>query len=138
MLKLASILMIVGVLSNLKSFSQTDTSEPVVRVVRHKAIQVAADLTRYDSLKVKYELLADNVRLLNGVIVEMKEKQENAKQTEGRLNTVISNYGVLNQMQVDRYNDLQKKYKRQVRLGRFEVVLIGAAVTYALFQTLRR
>lgn len=101
------------------------------------AVEVLKDLTRYDSLKVQYQLLSDNVTRLKQVM-EQKDKQLSTyKENEGRLNLVIGNQQLVQKSAEQRYKQLEKKYKTAVRVGRFKVVLLIGAAAFGIYKTIK-
>lgn len=71
-------------------------------------------------------------------VIQEKDKQINQyKQSEGRLNLVISNQTAIEEAAAVRYKALEKKYKSEVRVGRFKVILIGGLAAFAIYQTIK-
>lgn len=125
------------VLSSLKSISQIVIQEPDIKIPRSTAIATVKDLERYDGLKLQYDLLEKKIGELVKVIQTKDASLNEAKHTESRLNLVISNYNAMQKSDVARYQDMEKKYKREVRAGRFKIVLLGAAGAFILYQTFK-
>lgn len=138
LLKKSWLLTTLLALSSFSVFSQTDTPEPDVKIKRRVAIEVVKDLTRYDSLQVRYKLLEENIANLKMISEQKDLKLREYKDSESRLNLIISNQSALNREVDLRYKALEKEYKREVRAGRFKLVLLGGAVAFALYQTFKR
>lgn len=117
--------------------SQIDIPTPTADLPRTAAIQIIKDLDACDGLKVRYDLLEKkNSELLKAVQLQDKTV-EDLRQNEARLMEVISTISVLQRSQSDNYQALEKKYKREVRAGRFKLVLLGGAVAFGIYQTLK-
>lgn len=123
-------------LSNLSVFSQSVT-EPEVRIKRSQAIATVKDLTRYDSLKVRYQLLEENIENLKRISHQKDLKLQEYKESEDRYKVVVGNYSAMQQADKKRYSDLEKKFKKEVRAGRFKVVLLGGALAFGIYKTLK-
>lgn len=136
MLKRKWLCMTLLLLSNLSVFSQSVT-EPEVRIKRSQAIATVKDLTRYDSLKVRYQLLEENIENLKRISHQKDLKLQEYKESEDRYKVVVGNYSAMQQADKKRYSDLEKKFKKEVRAGRFKVVLLGGALAFGIYKTLK-
>lgn len=124
-------------LSSLSVSSQTGIVEPDVKIKRSNAIKVVKDLERFDSLKARYILLEENISNLRMISEQKDLKIEEYKANEASLRYVIENYAIMQQSSDAQYHDLQKKHKKEVRAGRFKLVLLGGALAFGIYQTLR-
>lgn len=71
-------------------------------------------------------------------IIQSKDASiQECKQTQGRLNQVISNFSAMEKSSEIRYDTLKKKYKREVRAGRFKLLLLGGAIAYGIYQSIK-
>lgn len=122
-------------LSSLIVFSQSAIPEPEVKLKRSRAIAVVKDLTRYDSLQLRFRLLEENNDNLKKVIGQKDEKISEYRDSESRLNMIIGNFSAIQRSDKIKYSQLEKKYRKEVRAGRFKLVLAGGAIAFALYKT---
>ncbi len=59
--------------------------------------------------------------------------ENNARNYQG----IIANHQVISKAKDQKYDDLNKKYKGSVRVGRFKVVVIVGLVAYGIYQSIK-
>jgi hypothetical protein len=121
----------------LTAISQSGIGEPEVKIKRHRAIAIVKDLDRCDSLKKSYAQQVDIISALRKINEQKEFKIQEYKDSEARLNNVISNYAAMQDAQESRYREMEKKYKREVRMGRFKLVLLGGVIAYGIYQSIK-
>lgn len=121
-------------------FSKIDTLPRNVVLNPTEAIGTIKDLIRYDGCK-------EIVKVMEGQILDLK-KMNDQKDTIIKFHEnnaidfrgIISNDKVIMTAKDQKYDDLNRRYKRSVRWGRFKVVLLpvfaaaGAYVGYKLLK----
>jgi predicted nuclease with TOPRIM domain len=124
-----------------KSFSQTDTRSDDTARVRLKvptAFKAFTDIIHYDDLKESTVLMQKQLANLQK---EVSKKDSMLTERDGSINNlklINSDYEALRQNDQLKYKDLEKKYKGQVRLGRFELVLLGGSIAFGIYQTFKK
>lgn len=118
------------------SASSMDTLPQVILPIE-KARIVAIDLTKYagcvEIVKVMQGQIMD-LRMMNSQKDTIISKHErNARDYQG----IIANDKIISVAQDQKYNDLNRKYKRSVRVGRFQIVLLVAAVAGGAYLILK-
>ncbi len=111
------------------SISQTGTNNrDTVCVPLAYSVQALQDLTRYDSLKIVTILQDGKIMDLQKVVSSKDEQLRDCQDSRNRLNLVIANYQSLQQSDKASYSGLENLYKKEVRAGRFKLVLIGGLI----------
>lgn len=129
--------MTILLLSSSTVYSQQNIPEPEIKLKRHQAIAVVKDLTRYDSLKVSYRLLEENISNLKMISEQKDAKILEYKDSENRLHLIISNYSALQLADKTKYRELERNYKKEVRAGRFKLVLMGGLAAFAIYKSIK-
>lgn len=124
-------------LSSWTALSQNVIPEPSLSIKRHRVIGIVKDFERYDSLKVQFAICQANNLESEKRIAKKDSAIQEYKDSENRLQTVIGNYSAMQKADQKRYSDLEKKYKKEVRAGRFKLVLMGGAIAFALYKTIK-
>jgi glucose-6-phosphate-specific signal transduction histidine kinase len=116
-------------LLSLSSFSQTDTNDTArVRLKVPTAMKAAIDLVRYDELRVRDSLHQVFINNQEEIIKRQAEEIADQKGQINRLTMInTSQAGIIQQSDL-RYKDLERKYKKEVRAGRFKVVMSVATL----------
>lgn len=125
-------------LLSLNSFSQTDIRiDTMVNLRVPVAMKAAIDLVRYDEMRLRDSLQYKIIDKLEEIIKRKDEQITEQKETIVRLTTMNTlQTGI--QKEVDlRYKDLERKYKKEVRAGRFKIVLLTGALAGAGYLLLK-
>jgi hypothetical protein len=123
-----------------KGYSQSDTKDDDTARVRLKvptAMKAYIDLVKYDELKERSDLHEKIISNLEEVIKRKDESIKEKDQLITSLRTVNTDYSSLIRAKDDKYNGLEKLYKKSVRAGRFKIVLLTGALAGAGYLLLK-
>lgn len=131
--KMIFIISTLLLLTSFSASSQIDTARNKVILTQQQSVKAVKDLVTYDGLK-------EIVKIMESQMVDLREilKQKDAiisshERTHLKNEQIIANDQAIYKAQEQQYNDLNKKYKRSVRAGRFKVVLLPVAIAGGIY-----
>jgi len=101
------------------------------------AIALAIDMKGYDSLQTINALHEGVIDDLHRTVNEKDGQIKDCQDSRNRLGLVISNYQAQQATDKDRQGALEKLYKKQVRAGRFKIVIIGGLAALTAYKLLK-
>jgi hypothetical protein len=120
--------MMILVLLQLIGICQTDTS--IVRIPLPIGKEIVRDLGRLDEARVKIVLLEENIKNYQRLV-------DSYEQTEIRSKELIRNAQLISDFCKADLANMNKKYKKEVRIKRLWQVLAIAAGSFAVYQTVK-
>jgi hypothetical protein len=115
----------------------TQEQPKAVILNQSQAVKVIKDLITYDGLKEIVKIQEAQMKDLRTILAQKDTIISSYQRTTTNNESIISSNRVIFEAQEQKYKDLNKKYVRSVRWGRFKVVLLVGAIGYGLYQTLK-
>lgn len=121
--------MILLVSTKFNAFSQIDTAKNRVILTQQQSVKTIKDLVTYDGLKEVVKIMESQMADLREILKQKDAIITSYQNTNLKNEQIIANHQAIYKAQEQQYKDLEKKYKRSVRAGRFKIVLMaGMAV----------
>jgi hypothetical protein len=109
----------------------------VIHLTIDQAKEAMKDLMRYDAQRSVDSIRISQINDLKSV-VDMQRSQLNIiEERERNLKLALDGQTLLINDWKNRFEESEKLRKRSVRAGRFKVVLIGGALAFAIYQSLK-
>lgn len=121
-----------------KAYSMKDTvPSPGVKLTLQQARSAYKDLVRYDALQYIDSMKTSQLMDYKFTIEQLRKQIATVEERERNLKLAFDGQTLLLTDEKNRVSDLERKYKRSVRLGRLKVVLIVGALAYGIYQTIK-
>lgn len=110
---------------------------PGVKLTLNQAKQAYKDLIMYDAQKSIDSIRIGQIQEYKAVIDLQRKELATVEERERNWKLALDGQTLLMNDWKSRYEQSEKLRKRSVRWGRFKVVLIGGAVGYIIYQSIK-